>query len=49
MTMAKIGFVPDEDPSEQPQIIPLYADNPNAVPGWWDDDEDDEDEYRDYN
>lgn len=47
--MAKIGFVPDGESAEQQGVIPLYADNPNGVPGWWDDDdEDDEDEYRDY-
>lgn len=41
--MPRIGFTGDDDErSDQPDVIPLYADNPNAEPGWWDDEDDEE-------
>lgn len=41
--MPRIGFTPDDDDkAEQPSVVPLYADNPNGVPGWWDDEDEDD-------
>ena len=41
--MSKIGFIPDPEEYEhieQPEVIPLYVDDPDHIPGWWDDDDD---------
>lgn len=41
--MARIGFGPEDDtPDKQPEVVPLYVDNPNGEPGWWDDEEEEE-------
>lgn len=39
--MPKFGFNDDEQIDQDP-VVPLYADNPNGVPGWWDEDEDED-------
>ena len=43
--MPRIGFTPDDEPEKQDEVVPLYVDNPNSVPGWWDDDDEGDEDY----
>lgn len=36
----RFGFTSEYEHSDQPEVVPLYVDDPNHVPGWWDDEED---------